>query len=319
MKASESNELNLDLLPQTSRAEASGDELPSAKRSQWKTAVYWLVRDTFRQSLAYGIFWILLGVSVLAIGVCASAGVQGSVRLKAPDEKNPDFLPRGDKDAKDPAKLKQSGVVVVGGDLTLAFGAIRIPLARDDQSAVHFLELVLAGGVADTLGLLLALVWTAGFLPGFLDGRNISVLLAKPAPRWMLLFGKYIGVLTFVFCHATLFVGGTWLAIGLRTHIWDPTYLWCIPLLLLHFAVFFSVSLPAGGLHAEHGRVRVRLDSVLVHDLGLELRSARPRSQRVNGAGRALFVARDGLGQFGLLDSAEAGRFQRAAVQRLGR
>ncbi len=212
------------------------------KMSQWNTAVAWLIRDTFRQSLAYGICWILLGVSVLAIGVCASAGVTGSVQLAEPGE-NPDFLPRNDPDAHKPAKLKQSGVVVVGGDLTLAFGAIRIPLDRDAHGAVHFLQLVLAGGVADTLGLLLALVWTAGFLPGFLDGRSVSVLLAKPAPRGVLLAGKYIGVLTFVLCHATLFVGGTWLAIGLRTHVWDPTYLWCIPLLLLHFAVFFSMSL----------------------------------------------------------------------------
>jgi hypothetical protein len=35
---------------------------------------------------------------------------------------------------------------------------------------------------------------------------------------------------------------GTWLAIGLRTGIWDATYLYAIPLLLLHFAMFFSVS-----------------------------------------------------------------------------
>lgn len=244
MNALEPSELNPGRSPQAASAAKTGDEQSRfAQRAQWKSIVYWLVRDTFRQSLAYGILWILLGVSVLAIGVCASASVQGSAQLKAPDQKNPDFLPRGDKDAKDPAKLKQSGVAVVGGDLTLAFGAIRIPLARDDRAAVHFLQLVLAGGVADTLGLLLALVWTAGFLPGFLDGRSISVLLAKPAPRWMLLFGKYVGVLMFVFFYATLFVGGTWLAIGMRTHVWDPTYLWCIPLLLLHFAVFFSVSL----------------------------------------------------------------------------
>lgn len=59
----------------------------------------------------------------------------------------------------------------------------------------------------------------------------------------MLLAGKYVGVLAFVLFHATLFVGGTWLAIGLRTHVWDASYLYAIPLLLLHFAVFFSVSL----------------------------------------------------------------------------
>ncbi len=212
------------------------------KISQAARTLGWLVRDTFRQSLASGIFWILLAVSLLAIGVCASAGVSGPARLAPPGE-NGDFLPRGDKDAKNPAKMKQSGVIAVDGDLTLGFGAVRIPLARDAHNAVHFLQLLLAGGVADTLGLLLTLIWTAGFLPGFLDARSVSVLLAKPAPRWALLAGKYLGVLAFVLFHSVLFVGGTWIALGCRTGIWDTSYLYCIPLLLLHFAVFFSVSL----------------------------------------------------------------------------
>ncbi len=201
----------------------------------------WLVRDTFRQARAGGILWILLFISALAIIVCASASIQGDVPLAAPGE-TPDFLPRNDPDASDPAKLKSSGVVVANGQLQLAFGTISIPLNRDSKSAVHFLELVLAGGVADTLGLLLTLIWTAGFLPGFLDTRAITVLLAKPVPRWMLLVGKYVGVLAFVFANATLFVVGTWLAIGLRTGIWDTAYFYTIVLLVLHFAMFFSVS-----------------------------------------------------------------------------
>ena len=57
--------------------------------------------------------------------------------------------------------------MVADGTLDLAFGAVRVPLARDARDAVHFLQLVLAAGVADALGLLLTLVWTAGFLPGF--------------------------------------------------------------------------------------------------------------------------------------------------------
>ena len=41
----------------------------------------------------------------------------------------------------------------------------------------------LAGVVADTAGVLLALLWTAGFLPTFLEPAAVTVLLAKPAPR----------------------------------------------------------------------------------------------------------------------------------------
>ena len=201
----------------------------------------WLVIDTFRQSIAHGIFFVLLAISVLSIAVCVSVGVNGPTSLAIGDE-NPDFISRNDPDAKDTKKLETSGVLVANGNLTLAFGAIDVPLARDTRGGVHFLELVLAGGVADTLGLLLTLIWTAGFLPGFLEGRNISVLLAKPASRWVLIVGKYIGVLAFVLFQATIFVVGTWTAIGLRTGIWDPSYLLAIPLLLLHFSIFFGFS-----------------------------------------------------------------------------
>lgn len=210
---------------------------------RWSITCGWLIRDTFRQSLASGVCWLVLGVSALSITVCASAGVSGDVNLRPAADENPDFLPRFDPDAKDAHKLQQSGVVVAGGELTLAWGAVRVPMARDARSAVHFLELVLAGGVADALGLLLALIWTAGFLPVFLDGRNVAVLLAKPAARWQLLAGKYVGVLCFVLAHALLFVGGTWLVLGARTGVWDAHYLWAVPVLLLHFSIFFACSL----------------------------------------------------------------------------
>ena len=167
---------------------------------------------------------------------------RSAVADAAPDE-NADFLPRFDKDAQDPHKLQHSGVAVADGTLSLAFGAVRVAVARDIPAAVHFLQLILAAGVADTLGLLLTLVWTAGFLPGFLAPQAVAVLLAKPVPRWALLAGKYIGVLAFVLAQAVYFVGGTWLALGLRTGVWDATYLLCIPLLLLQFAVFFGFSL----------------------------------------------------------------------------
>src|SRR5439155_25197293 len=68
------------------------------------------------------------------------------------------------------------------------------------------------------------------------------VLLAKPVPRWSLLAGKYVGVLAFVAFFALVFVGGTWLALGLRTGVWDKRYFLCVPLLLIHFAIFFSFS-----------------------------------------------------------------------------
>jgi hypothetical protein len=202
--------------------------------------IRWMFRDTLRQSLASGIFWLMLGVSVLSILFCFSAGIDGSGPLQRPGELS-EFLPQHDPQA-DPEKAAKSGVSIIQGQLTLGFGAIRLPLGRDAEDAVHFLQCLLAGGVADAAGLLLALIWTAGFLPTFLEPSAAAVLLAKPVPRWSLLTGKYLGVLAFLGFQALVFVGGTWMALGLRTSVWTPTYLLCIPLLLLHFAVFFSCS-----------------------------------------------------------------------------
>ncbi len=79
-----------------------------------------------------------------------------------------------------PTWLESEGIETIRGRMTLAFGAISFPVSRERGDAVAFLELLLAGGFAGTLGLLLALVWTAGFVPTFLEPSAASVLLAKP-------------------------------------------------------------------------------------------------------------------------------------------
>ena len=200
----------------------------------------WFIRDTFRQAWASRLSGLMLGVSTVVILVCLSVSVNGGIELER-DGERVDFLPANDPLA-DTARSGPRGVEVIDGELSLFFGSIRVPLGRDARDSVRFLELLLAGGVADSLGVLLALLWTASFLPTFLAPDGVSVLLVKPAPRWVLLGGKYLGVLGFVSCQTALFIGGTWAALGLKTGVWDMGYLLCLPLLALHFAIFFGVS-----------------------------------------------------------------------------
>jgi hypothetical protein len=61
-------------------------------------------------------------------------------------------------------------------------------------------------------------------------------------PRWFLLGGTFVGVVAFVAVHAAVLVGGAWLALGVRCGVWDCSFLLCAPLMVLHFAVFFSFS-----------------------------------------------------------------------------
>ena len=232
-----------------------------------------LIRDTFRQAWASGIFAMMLTVTAVCVVLCLSVSVSGDTTLHGADEP-PLFLPppsprviapsallalgsSGPLDAaaraatggqvwfalaNNPEMARHEGVDTVGGRMSLAFGAISFPVARERADSVRFLELVLSAGVTGSAGLLLALVWTAGFLPTFLDPRAASVLLAKPVGRSQLLVGKYLGVLIFVGLQVVLFVVLTWLALGLRTNVWDMAYWWCIPLLVVQFAVLYSFS-----------------------------------------------------------------------------
>ena len=79
-------------------------------------------------------------------------------------------------------------------------------------------------------------------IPGYQASIAASVLLAKPVPRWVLLVGKFLGVLLFVALLAALFITATWLALGVRTNVWEFGYFLSIPVLLVHFACFYSVS-----------------------------------------------------------------------------
>ena len=193
-------------------------------------AVRCLVRDTFRQALASRVFWLMLVVSGLCIALCLSVHIEGVQSLRRP----------GETELIGPDDKPYTGSDPSHGQMTLAFGAVRLGLFRDAETQVHFLQSVLAQWVAGAAGTLLVLIWTAGFLPEFLQPSAATVLLAKPVPRWSLLVGKFLGVLTFVGFQAVVFVGGTWLALGLRTGVWLPGYLLTIPLLLLNFAVISS-------------------------------------------------------------------------------
>ena len=200
--------------------------------------IRWLVWDTFRQSIASRLFWLMLFISFLSVVFCIGTATV-DLPLRPTDEPG-ERLP-GSAVTKGDANTH--GVDVIDGKLTFLFGAISIPHQthyRDD--VVRWFQLILAGGVADTVGLLFALIWTAAFLPTFLEPGSVTVLLAKPIPRWSLLAGKYLGVIAFVAFQVGVFVVGTWLALGLKTGIWSPYYLLCIPLVVLHFAIFFSFS-----------------------------------------------------------------------------
>ena len=72
--------------------------------------------------------------------------------------------------------------------MSLGFGLFKFDIGEDRaRTRCGSCSCGSPGILADTAGVLLALLWTAGFLPTFLEPQAVTVLLAKPAPRWSLL------------------------------------------------------------------------------------------------------------------------------------
>ncbi len=231
--------------------------LPAAIRT-----VRWMVRDTFRQAVSTKLAWVMLATTAVCTAFCLSVGVTGDDRpagdrdfrgiVTAPEAirlgyeaaaaaGRPDITPvEAEKLGRERAAA--DGLPVAGGHLSLGFGAVVVPIGRTRDDSVRQLLLILVGLVGDTMGVLLALLWTAGFLPTFLEPHSATVLLAKPAPRWALLVGKYAGVCLFVGLNAVVFIGGTWTALGLKTGVWYASYWLAVPLLVLNFGIFYAVS-----------------------------------------------------------------------------
>jgi ABC-type transport system involved in multi-copper enzyme maturation permease subunit len=178
------------------------------------------------------------GITALCTLFCAGVRVtRDDTRPVHPDE----LRLRHGPNLPDSDKAREEGVLLGTGELSFGFGLMTVPVKRA-QADTRFVQLWMAGVLADSAGVLLALLWTAGFLPTFLEPQQVTVLLAKPAPRWALVVGKYLGVVLFVGLQAVLFVGGTWFGLGIATGVWDGTYWLAVPLLVVNFAVFYAFS-----------------------------------------------------------------------------
>ncbi len=174
-----------------------------------------LIVDSFRESLDRKIFWVLLLIEVVVAAAMFCVGFE-------------------------PGKVD-----ILFGTWTIetahftALSGLRMDLlARTVNIIMDF--------VVGWIGVTLAIVATAGFIPAMLERGAVDVLLSKPLSRPLLFLGKYLGSMVFVLVHAAFFVGLTFLIIGWRWNAWLPGYFWTIPLLVVLFSYVYCVSAWAG-------------------------------------------------------------------------
>ncbi|MEX2120149.1 MAG: ABC transporter permease [Pirellulales bacterium] len=99
---------------------------------------------------------------------------------------------------------------------------------------------------AGTIGVFAAILVTASIIPQTFDAGAIDLLLSKPISRALLYVAKFLGGCAFIAINALYLVGGLWLIVGLRFGTWSTKLLWCVPLLMFLFAIYYSVSALAG-------------------------------------------------------------------------
>lgn len=174
---------------------------------------FWaLIVDSFRESRDRKVFWAMLLISLASVGAMACVG----------------FEP---------------------GRVTFFFGVWDIETSfftdgaslRSDMIATLAVDII-ADTVLGTIGVILAIIATAGFFPGLMDRGGIDSVLAKPLSRWTLFLGKYLGAMAFMLFHAGLFVVLSFLVMGFRWGTWLPSYLWMIPLMVLLFSYLYCIS-----------------------------------------------------------------------------
>jgi hypothetical protein len=100
--------------------------------------------------------------------------------------------------------------------------------------------------IVGIIGVLAAVLVTSPIVPQMFEPGSISLLLSKPVSRQLLFLSKFIGGCAFTLLSSTYLIVGLWLIVGLQTGIWNHGMLWCIPVFMLLFLVYYSVSALAG-------------------------------------------------------------------------
>ncbi|MFO1063765.1 MAG: ABC transporter permease [Pirellulales bacterium] len=124
------------------------------------------------------------------------------------------------------------------------------PLPFSRSQANSYVE-TFALGVIIKLGLSIVCVFvgiivTSAMIPETFKTGSLHLLLSKPISRPLLYLSKFLGGTIFMLANISYFLIGLYLVVGTRLGIWNAGLIYCIPLLLFVFVIFYSVSALVG-------------------------------------------------------------------------
>ncbi len=135
-----------------------------------------------------------------------------------------------------------------GEELQISYLGLELgsPTPGKREPIVQASLLVLMELLLGVVGIMAAIVVTAPIVPQTFEQGSIDLLLSKPVARWAVFITKFFGGCAFTFINVGYMVGGLWLLCGVRYGWWNHRLLWCIPLFLFSFAIYYAVSALSG-------------------------------------------------------------------------
>ncbi|RMF44991.1 MAG: ABC transporter permease [Planctomycetota bacterium] len=107
------------------------------------------------------------------------------------------------------------------------------------------LQVIIKFGLA-ILAVFIAIIVTSPMIPETFRSGSLHLLLSKPISRVWLFLTKFFGGTIFVLVTITYVMLGLYAIAGLRFGIWNDGLLYCIPVLLFVFVIFYSISALVG-------------------------------------------------------------------------
>ena len=127
----------------------------------------------------------------------------------------------------------------------LWYESYTIPFFNKDQVdriAKEFVLTQVMSWIVGVFGMIAAILVTSTIIPQMFEPGSINLLLSKPISRSALFVSKFLGACAFILLNVSLLIGGLWLIAGTRFGIWNYGILWCIPLFLFMFLIYYAVS-----------------------------------------------------------------------------
>ncbi len=164
--------------------------------------------DAYRELNAKKLFWLTLGLNLVAVLIFASLGI---------NEQGVSFL-RWTFDSP----MMNTAFVSKELFYKVQFTTWGVPFWLSWATAI------------------LALISTAGIIPDMISGGTIEPMLSKPIGRVRLFLTKYLTGLLFVGLQILVFSAGCFLVLGIRAGSWEFGLFLAVPIVLAFFSYLFA-------------------------------------------------------------------------------